>query len=394
MIEIRSFRDIVRLYYIFRRTFLVALLVTALLITAGAFFWPPSYTSESRLLVRAGRENVTVPLDVGERQAYTPYATQRDPIIDEEKMLTGQPVVMQVARLYLDELSRMPPPQGWKQVIKARVNGVLLSMLEGVRSVTVMLGLSEAQSPEERLAKKLAKKFSVSHGVGSNVMELSFTWDDPLVAQRIMQTWIKAYTDERTMVLGRKSLVPFYDGKVRGADQQIESLKEQMRTRLAAIDGVHALTDITGFGLAGHVLEMARGSATTVRLDMARVPLIEGVRGLAGAGMVTGASGRNWAAYGREVRLGAGLQPVDQALLSDPQTSGGLLVACAPDAVDAVLAIFEKHGFAGAADEHHDGSALGQTRFGDGQAPAATWPFRGGEAGAGLLTDQRALRPE
>ena len=119
---------------------------------------------------------------------------------------------------------------------------------------------------------------------------------------------------------------------------------------LSALDGVHALTDITGFGLAGHVMEMARGANTTVRIDMARVPLIAGVRELAAAGMVTGASGRNWAAYGHEVRLGAGLQPVDQALLSDPQTSGGLLVACAPDAVDAVLAIFEKHGFAGAAD--------------------------------------------
>jgi polysaccharide biosynthesis protein PslE len=245
MIEIRSFRDIVRLYYIFRRTFLVALLVTALLITAGAFFWPPSYTSEARLLVRPGRENVTVPLDVGERQAYTPYATQRDPIIDEEKMLTGQPVVMQVARLYMDELSRMPPPQGWKQVLKAKVKGALLTVIEGVRSVTVMLGLSEDQSPEERLAKKLAKKFSVTHGVGSHVMELSFTWDDPQTAQRVMQTWIKAYTDERTMVLGRKSLVPFYDGKVRDTDQQIESLKEQMRTRLVQIDGISAQERLT-----------------------------------------------------------------------------------------------------------------------------------------------------
>jgi selenide,water dikinase len=119
---------------------------------------------------------------------------------------------------------------------------------------------------------------------------------------------------------------------------------------LAKLDGVHALTDITGFGLAGHVLEMARGSNTMVRIDMARVPLITGVRELAGQGMVTGASGRNWAAYGHEVRLGAGLQPVDQALLSDPQTSGGLLVACAPEAVAEVLAIFERHGFAAAAE--------------------------------------------
>ncbi|UCU95618.1 selenide, water dikinase SelD [Hydrogenophaga taeniospiralis] len=119
---------------------------------------------------------------------------------------------------------------------------------------------------------------------------------------------------------------------------------------LAKLDGVHALTDITGFGLAGHVLEMARGSNTTVKIDMARVPLITGVRGLAAQGMVTGASGRNWAAYGHEVRLGANLQPVDQALLSDPQTSGGLLVACAPEAVAEVLALFERHGFAEAAE--------------------------------------------
>jgi len=119
---------------------------------------------------------------------------------------------------------------------------------------------------------------------------------------------------------------------------------------LAQLDGVHALTDITGFGLAGHVLEMARGSNTTVRIDMAKVPLITGVRKLAAQGMVTGASGRNWAAYGHEVHLGSGLQPVDQALLSDPQTSGGLLVACAPEAVAEVLAIFERHGFAAAAE--------------------------------------------
>jgi selenide, water dikinase len=119
---------------------------------------------------------------------------------------------------------------------------------------------------------------------------------------------------------------------------------------LAKLDGVHALTDITGFGLAGHAMEMARGSDTTVCIDMARVPLLPGVRELAAQGMITGASGRNWAAYGHEVQLSDQLQPVDQALLSDPQTSGGLLVACAPDAVDEVLAVFQRHGFAAAAE--------------------------------------------
>ena len=114
---------------------------------------------------------------------------------------------------------------------------------------------------------------------------------------------------------------------------------------LAALPGVHALTDVTGFGLAGHALELARGAACMVEIDWPSVPLLSGVRELALQGMVTGASGRNWAAYGKDVELPADFARVDQDLLSDPQTSGGLLVSCAPGAVDAVLAVFRRHGF-------------------------------------------------
>uniref|UniRef100_UPI00097C7C57 selenide, water dikinase SelD n=1 Tax=Pelomonas sp. KK5 TaxID=1855730 RepID=UPI00097C7C57 len=126
---------------------------------------------------------------------------------------------------------------------------------------------------------------------------------------------------------------------------------------LAAIDGVHALTDVTGFGLAGHGLEMARGARATVTIDWARVPLIEGAAELAAQGLVTGASGRNWDSYGADVRLPGG-DELRRALLTDPQTSGGLLVACAPDAVDEVLAVFARHGFAGAA-------VIGEVRAGE-----------------------------
>jgi selenide,water dikinase len=114
---------------------------------------------------------------------------------------------------------------------------------------------------------------------------------------------------------------------------------------LAALRGVHALTDVTGFGLAGHALEMARGAHCEVRLDWSAVPLMCGVRALAAKGLVTGASGRNWAGYGRDVTLPAVFTSADQALLTDPQTSGGLLVSCAPSAVDEVLSVFRRHGF-------------------------------------------------
>ena len=118
---------------------------------------------------------------------------------------------------------------------------------------------------------------------------------------------------------------------------------------LAALPGVHALTDITGFGLAGHSLELARGAGLGVRIEWSKVPLLPGVRELAERGMVTGASGRNWAGYGQEVSLPDGFSAIDCVLLSDPQTSGGLLVSCERGAADAVLELFARQGFAHAA---------------------------------------------
>jgi selenide, water dikinase len=119
---------------------------------------------------------------------------------------------------------------------------------------------------------------------------------------------------------------------------------------LAKLDGVHALTDVTGFGLAGHALELARGAKAEVVIDWRNVPLLPGARDLAAQGFVTGASGRNWGGYGRDVLLPDGFAAESQALLTDPQTSGGLLVTCDPASVKDVMAIFQRHGFGWAAD--------------------------------------------
>jgi selenide,water dikinase len=119
---------------------------------------------------------------------------------------------------------------------------------------------------------------------------------------------------------------------------------------LAALDGVHALTDVTGFGLAGHALELGRGAKAGVAIDWSRVPLLSGAAQLAAAGHITGASGRNWAGYCADVVLPDGFAESHRALLTDPQTSGGLLVSCDARSVDAVLAVFARHGFDAAAD--------------------------------------------
>jgi selenide,water dikinase len=115
---------------------------------------------------------------------------------------------------------------------------------------------------------------------------------------------------------------------------------------LARLPGVHAMTDVTGFGLLGHLLEMCRGAQLGARLKMAAVPLLEHVLSMAEAGCVTGASARNWASYGDEVRLAPRLAAAHQALLCDPQTSGGLLIACAAEVVPDALSILERHGCA------------------------------------------------
>ena len=115
---------------------------------------------------------------------------------------------------------------------------------------------------------------------------------------------------------------------------------------LADMPGVHALTDVTGFGLAGHLLEILRGSKLAGEVKFDDLPLISEALDWARQGTKTGATDRNWNGYGRDVRMPAGAPDWQRAIVTDPQTSGGLLVACAPEAEKEVLAAFSKRGFA------------------------------------------------
>ena len=115
---------------------------------------------------------------------------------------------------------------------------------------------------------------------------------------------------------------------------------------LAEIAGVHAMTDVTGFGLLGHLLEVCRGSGLAASLDVERIPILPTARELAMRGLNTGAASRNWASYGHEVTLPNDLADWRQNLLVDPQTSGGLLVSCDVADADHVLGLFHDQGFA------------------------------------------------
>jgi selenide,water dikinase len=114
---------------------------------------------------------------------------------------------------------------------------------------------------------------------------------------------------------------------------------------LAAMPGVHGLTDVTGFGLLGHLLEICHGSKLAAEVEFDRLPLLPVALDLAKQGFAPGAAARNWASYGHEVTLPATLSGWQRNMLCDPQTSGGLLVACAQEEVESVLEVFNQQGF-------------------------------------------------
>ena len=132
--------------------------------------------------------------------------------------------------------------------------------------------------------------------------------------------------------------------------RQMLAVTTQLNTpglKLAQLPGVHAMTDVTGFGLAGHLLEICRGSGLGAGVRFDDLPVLDDAREWVMKGLTTGASERNWAGYGHEVKHAGDLPDWQRDLLTDPQTSGGLLVACAPGTAHDVLHIFQTEGFSG-----------------------------------------------
>lgn len=140
------------------------------------------------------------------------------------------------------------------------------------------------------------------------------------------------------------------------------TLLNRIGAELATDPAVHAITDVTGFGILGHGLEMARGSNVALRIAFDDLPFLPDATRFAREGRVTGASGRNWTSYGGSVALPEGTPDWKRNLLTDPQTSGGLLVSCAPERADAVLKQIRDAGYAHA-------SAIGRVEAG---APGIT----------------------
>lgn len=238
MIEIRTFRDLLRLFFIFFREFKLAVIATLVVVLLGAFLLPTSFESSARLLVKPGRDTNTLPIEMADRQSIVLPATQRDPILDEERMLTGRPISRQVAERYLEQLANAPRPEGFLATLKYYVGQVTGGAIELVRSFLQLIGLSEDQTPVDRLATKLEDKFSVTHAPGSSVMEIRFRWSDPAVAQSVVQSWVELYMEERTRALGRRSLYDFYLNQSDASAAEILKLKKELAENMERLGAV------------------------------------------------------------------------------------------------------------------------------------------------------------
>lgn len=145
-----------------------------------------------------------------------------------------------------------------------------------------------------------------------------------------------------------------------GYRQMVETATKlnSVGVELAKLPDVHALTDVTGFGLIGHLLEICRGSNLAATVDWNALPILPAALDYAKRGYNTGAAGRNWESFGRDVTLPDGLPEWRKNLLTDPQTSGGLMLTCSPKSTDRVLQIFKEEGF-------RDATVIGKVQNGD-----------------------------
>jgi len=238
MINIRSFRDLLRLLFIFRREVKITVVATFVVVLLGALLLPNRYESTALLLVKPGRDSSTVPIELSNRQAIVVPSALRDPLLDEERMLTGRPIMRKVSEKYLAELSRAEPESGVLASIKNGLKSVVGAVVDAGRSVLQFIGLVEKRTQAERMAEDLEKNFKVRHEPGSSVMELTFTWNDPTTAQTVLKTWIEEYQLQRTKTLGRVSLYTFYESEVKNTGDNIISYKKQIQNYLNQLSAV------------------------------------------------------------------------------------------------------------------------------------------------------------
>ena len=236
---IHSSKDLVRLFFTYRRPAVyagVGVLLGVILLLA---LFPPRYTSDARLLVKPGRENVALPVELMGRAVVTAPGGVRDYLLDEEAFLTSEALVAPLARELADRLTAASPPEGVWEHIKAVLKGTVRWTVEQARAVLEALRLLDPVPLEESVEQRLRKYFEVSHEAGSSVLELRFTWKDPAVAQMVLDAWVRHYLERRAQLMDTPEVHAFYRQRLADSEARLRELEArlgELRQRIGALD--------------------------------------------------------------------------------------------------------------------------------------------------------------
>ena len=156
------------------------------------------------------------------------------------------------------------------------------------------------------------------------------------------------------LILGKGLGVGILGAAINKDELSPEGYKEMMESTtkinsigpdLAKIKGVHAITDVTGFGLMGHLIEICDGAGLQATVNWGDLPILPSALVYARKGYNTGAANRNWDSFGKRIKVPVAMEQWQKNLLADPQTSGGLLVTCPPDHANKIIALFHEQGY-------------------------------------------------
>ncbi|MHB8563022.1 MAG: GumC family protein [Acidiferrobacteraceae bacterium] len=249
MLEIRSFRDIVRLMFIYQRELRWAIVTTIVVAVLAAFLLPPRYDSDARLLIKPGSAGTLLPISASGRGVMLSPVPQRDVVVNDEKILTGQQIVREVAQRFLAERAAEKPPRSlWKRA-KVQLGRIKRAAIGAARDVLVFVGLVDHSTKVERLSRTLIKHFSVRHVPDSSIMAVRFQWSDPVVAQRVLRNWVNIYLGYRQRVLSDPTnLYEFYKAQAHTENLLIAQYRARLNTLERRAQGVNIrqrLADLT-----------------------------------------------------------------------------------------------------------------------------------------------------
>ncbi len=223
MLQIQSSRDFLQILFRYRREAINSVIAVVAVFVLGLLIKSPSFTSEAKLFVQLGRENQELPSAVKSPGDVLPATPSRDQLLDEQKIMLSNHVVTEVAERFIDAMNQQTPPPGvWNQ-IKRQAKKAIGTVIGGVKDALSFVGLRDARAPIDSLKEDLLRQLKINHDPGSAVIDVKFSWDDPVIAREVLNYWLQAYQRERDSLQGYGDRLKFYETQV---DQLKQSIKD------------------------------------------------------------------------------------------------------------------------------------------------------------------------